>query len=340
MTDQTTGGIDFLAVGVGKSTVALNASLGTSADSLALEGRYGQRRTNSAYGGFTAPFVNGLVLGFALDMDRGTLSVYRGGVDQGVAVRGLSGTYYPMFCTEASTDKATLNFGATAFVYSKPPGFQALTTADYFPSDVKISPASITVLESGQYRFSAVGGRAPYTYSVFAGSGSIDPSSGYFSAPAGSGSVTIRVTDAASDTDDATVTISNIPMTLNPSDKSTSLTLSNGSLTASASSNTLVRALAAKTSGKWYWEVADDTVGPVYSGLLSGDYPLNTGEYPGSHSTLQGQAISSADGAVKSRGGSTAYLGAAVTAGTKIGYALDLRYDKKLWIVESLSIAA
>ncbi|MGZ3724875.1 MAG: hypothetical protein ACXWQQ_03715, partial [Pseudobdellovibrio sp.] len=51
------------------------------------------------------------------------------------------------------------------------------------------------------------GGSSPYTYSVVAGSGSVNASTGVYTAPASSGSATVRVTDNLGSTSDATITI-------------------------------------------------------------------------------------------------------------------------------------
>ncbi len=72
-----------------------------------------------------------------------------------------------------------------------------------------ISPASVTIALNGTQAFSATGGVTPYSYSVVSGGGTIDPLSGMYTAPGTAGSVTVRVTDARSNTSDSTVTVSN-----------------------------------------------------------------------------------------------------------------------------------
>jgi hypothetical protein len=71
-----------------------------------------------------------------------------------------------------------------------------------------ISPATATVPVNGVQSFSANGGLPPYTFSVLAGGGNINASSGLYTAPSATGAVTIRVTDLLSATDEASVTIS------------------------------------------------------------------------------------------------------------------------------------
>lgn len=70
-----------------------------------------------------------------------------------------------------------------------------------------ISPTSETVAVNNTIAFSAGGGVAPYTYSIFSGSGSINASTGFFTAPAGAGTVTVRVTDSLGATSNALVTV-------------------------------------------------------------------------------------------------------------------------------------
>ncbi|MCM2323106.1 MAG: hypothetical protein NDJ90_07565, partial [Oligoflexia bacterium] len=70
-----------------------------------------------------------------------------------------------------------------------------------------ISPFTKVLAVNGSATFSASGGLAPYAYSVHSGGGSITASGGAYTAPAAPGVATIRVTDAAFNTSDATVTI-------------------------------------------------------------------------------------------------------------------------------------
>lgn len=72
-----------------------------------------------------------------------------------------------------------------------------------------------------------------------------------------------------------------MPITLNPSDKGSSVTLSNNNMTAqiTSRSNGLVRATEGKTSGKWYWEVTMDSIvtATVAVGIATSSQPLSEG---------------------------------------------------------------
>jgi hypothetical protein len=77
---------------------------------------------NSAYG---SSFTTNDIIGFALDMDAGTLTCYKNNTSQGVIATGLSGTYYP-YVTMYSTNSISSTFGQRPFSYTPPTGFKAL----------------------------------------------------------------------------------------------------------------------------------------------------------------------------------------------------------------------
>jgi hypothetical protein len=78
----------------------------------------------SAYG---ASWANGDVIGFAVDMDAGTIVFYKNGASQGTAFSDLSGKEWRplIFATAGSY---TINFGQRPFAYTAPSGFKALCT--------------------------------------------------------------------------------------------------------------------------------------------------------------------------------------------------------------------
>jgi|GEM_PF-6695818 len=61
---------------------------------------------------------------------------------------------------------------------------------------LSIVPVSVVVEQDALYDFYADGGSPPYIYSVSSGSGIINPASGLFTAPAATGSATVKVTDS------------------------------------------------------------------------------------------------------------------------------------------------
>jgi len=123
------------ALGIALSTVTVNELLGFDSGGYAYVTEYNSTgpfppsytyhtRTVVSYGAIYS--VND-VIGVALDMDAGTLTFYLNGVSQGVAFTGLSGAFYAgVSCDEVPDVFAvTANFGATAFTYSVPSGYNS-----------------------------------------------------------------------------------------------------------------------------------------------------------------------------------------------------------------------
>ncbi len=80
-----------------------------------------------------------------------------------------------------------------------------------------ISPASTTITITNSTTFSATGGLAPYVYSISSGGvGSINASSGVYTAPSSAGSASVVVTDSLGNTSTSSVTV-NAVLTLSPS---------------------------------------------------------------------------------------------------------------------------
>lgn len=80
---------------------------------------------------FGASYTAADVIGVALDMNAGTVQMYKNNVLQGTLATGLTGTFYAMVGlvrSEAGTYVA--NFGATSMTYTAPTGYnQGLYTA-------------------------------------------------------------------------------------------------------------------------------------------------------------------------------------------------------------------
>jgi len=71
------------------------------------------------------PAVNLDVLGFALNMDAGSLTLYRNNtvLTPTPLFTGLTGTIYPLLFIQNNANTATVNFGPTGMSYSPPAGF-------------------------------------------------------------------------------------------------------------------------------------------------------------------------------------------------------------------------
>ena len=86
-----------------------------------------------------------------------------------------------------------------------------------------ITPSTKVLAVNNTFAFSANNGVSPYTFSIVSGGGSIDSSSGLYTAPATAGSVTVRVTDGRGNTSNSAVTI-NAALAISPSSATISST--------------------------------------------------------------------------------------------------------------------
>jgi len=83
--------------------------------------------TSGGFVGYGNPHTAGWVLGILLDMDIGTVAFTQNGVSLGTAYTGLTGTMYAAISTVVDNPAvvATANFGASAFAYSVPSGYNS-----------------------------------------------------------------------------------------------------------------------------------------------------------------------------------------------------------------------
>ena len=88
----------------------------------------GQKYTSATLSSYGASFTQGDIIGFALDMDAGTLTAYKNGTSQGTMVTGLTGTWGPSWSHYQSTS-LIYNFGQRSFeISSVPTGYKSLCT--------------------------------------------------------------------------------------------------------------------------------------------------------------------------------------------------------------------
>ena len=89
----------------------------------------GNKVNNNSSVAYGASYTSGDVIGFALDLDAGTLTFYKNNTSQGVAYSGLSlGNYWLPAFDSFNSAGFTLNFGQQGFTYTPPSGFVALNT--------------------------------------------------------------------------------------------------------------------------------------------------------------------------------------------------------------------
>jgi hypothetical protein len=135
-------------IGIMDSTFSI-----ANSPSWSIQGR-SYRSTGAKYDGtsqtYGSSYGNGSIIGFALDLDAGTLVFYNNGVSQGTAFSsGLIGKEWrPHVYGNPGTFAA--NFGQRPFAYTAPSGFKALCAANLpAPTIVKPSTAMDVVTYTG-----------------------------------------------------------------------------------------------------------------------------------------------------------------------------------------------
>ena len=88
----------------------------------------GQKYTSGSLSSYGASFTQDDIIGFALDLDAGTLVAYKNGTSQGTMATGLTGSWSPSWNQYNSTS-LVYNFGQRPFQY--PPGGTGGPSSDY-----------------------------------------------------------------------------------------------------------------------------------------------------------------------------------------------------------------
>lgn len=112
-------------IGIATASASLSTWLGADAQGVGYDSFDGKLYKNSSIVASYATYAQNDYIGFALDCDAGTIAIYKNGTLQGTYSHGLSGTIYPAMGGFASTMSGIANFGASAFTYSPPGGFNA-----------------------------------------------------------------------------------------------------------------------------------------------------------------------------------------------------------------------
>ncbi|MCF7843740.1 beta-propeller fold lactonase family protein, partial [Candidatus Gracilibacteria bacterium] len=217
-------------------------------------------------------WTNGDIIGIAMDMDADIVYWYKNNVLQG-SYTGITGTMYPLVenaWTQSSV--GTANFGATAFVYPVPSGYNAgvysggvsvvptngttYTVGDTIGSaTVACIDTTVTSLTSDSCVTTGLTDGTQYYFKVFAKNNSNNYSQGVF--PLGSPATPSSVTSIANGSDPVSVTIA-------PGGTATfvdSFTLQTSTTTDVISSITVALANASSTK---LIEITDDTGTTVY----------------------------------------------------------------------------
>ena len=118
-------------LGIADSGVSLATNVYIDPDGYIYYGQYGKKGNNNVLSDFGAVYDNA-VIGIALDMGTGKIWWAKDGVWQASgdpvagtneAFSGIVGTFYAVFSSYETDSHGTANFGASAFSYSVPSGF-------------------------------------------------------------------------------------------------------------------------------------------------------------------------------------------------------------------------
>ena len=92
----------------------------------------GYKDVNGSNSSVAQSFAANDVVGVALDLDAGTLTMYKNGSSQLQVASGLSGQFEPVFGDGSGSNSATftVNFGQKDFAHTPPSGFKALNTVN------------------------------------------------------------------------------------------------------------------------------------------------------------------------------------------------------------------
>ena len=115
-------------------------------------GSNGYTYINGTQASSSYTFTNNDVIGVALDLDAGTITMYKNGSSQFQLASSLSGQFQPVFSDGSSHQQSTFeaNFGQKTFTHTPPSGFKALNTSN-LPTPAAKNPTQHfnTVLYTG-----------------------------------------------------------------------------------------------------------------------------------------------------------------------------------------------
>ena len=124
-------------VGIIPSTTPINAI--SSNTRYAYYGANGNKLSSAGSVAYGATFSTGDVIGYALDLDAGTLTFYKNNTSQGTAFTGLSGSFCVAVYDVSTGGTTVVNFGQQPFTYTPPSGYVRLNTYN-LPTPAIVQP--------------------------------------------------------------------------------------------------------------------------------------------------------------------------------------------------------
>lgn len=118
------GGAYAGKLGTANSSEVLSSGIGVDTNG---EGYYnaGHLYYNGTFNAYGAAFATADVIGVALDASTGYVTYYKNNVSQGQETYAVTGPYFAAIGLATSGTTITANFGATAFTYTPPTGYNA-----------------------------------------------------------------------------------------------------------------------------------------------------------------------------------------------------------------------
>lgn len=191
------------SVGSGTSAASITVIPGSDVNSWGYlsSGSAGNAGNFNAYG---ATFTTGDVIGVALDMDGGTLTFYKNGVSQGQAFSGVaSGEFAMIGWTALGTGVMTANFGASAFAFSVPTGYNSgLYSGSLTPPVADFSGTPTSGNNPLAVTFTDLSTNTPTSWSWDFGDGNTSTSQNPTHTYANAGTYTVKLTATNADGSD------------------------------------------------------------------------------------------------------------------------------------------
>ena len=116
-----------MVIGVADGSANVGDYTGSNPDGWGLYGNHGVLHDGALIdsGAGFAAYVQGDIIGCALDMDAQTIQFYKNGAIEGTLITDLGTNMFPSVGAGDQGVQVTANFGATTFSYTPPTGFNA-----------------------------------------------------------------------------------------------------------------------------------------------------------------------------------------------------------------------
>ena len=154
----TSGNTSIIGISNGNANVqTVNYYTGQDTNGYGYYSSDGKKYYNGSGSTYGSSYTTNDVIGVALNMDAGTVTMYKNNVSQGVMASGLTGTWFPTMSVYSTA--GIINFGQRPFAYTAPTGFKALCTTNLpTPTIQKPSTAMDVVTYTGNNSTQTISG--------------------------------------------------------------------------------------------------------------------------------------------------------------------------------------